>query len=44
MKLFIIPSWYPTKINLSSGSFFKERAVLLKDSVIDVVVVAHVLH
>ena len=44
MKLFIIPSWYPTKINPSSGSFFKERAVLLKDSGIDVIVVAPVLH
>ena len=44
MKLFIIPSWYPTKINPSSGSFFKERAALLKDSGIDVVVVAPVLH
>jgi len=44
MKLFIIPSWYPTKINPSSGSFFKERAVLLKDSGIDVIVIAPVLH
>ena len=44
MKLFIIPSWYPTKIAPYSGLFFKERAALLNDSGIDVVVVAPVLH
>ena len=44
MKLFIIPSWYPTKINPYSGLFFKERALLLKSSGINVVVVAPILH
>ena len=44
MKLFIIPSWYPTKINPASGGFFKERAIFLKKSGIDVVVIAPILH
>jgi len=44
MKLFIIPSWYPTKLNPSNGSFFKNWAELLNKANNDVVVVAPVLH
>lgn len=32
-KVLIIPSWYPTKKNYISGSFFQEQALLLQDLV-----------
>ena len=44
MKLFIIPSWYPTKLHPESGTFFRDRAIILSKSDIEVVVIAHVLH
>ena len=44
MKLFIIPSWYPSKISPESGLFFKDRATLLKDAGVDVLVLAPILH
>ena len=44
MKLFIIPSWYPSKINPASGLFFKDRAMLLKEAGVDVFILAPILH
>ena len=44
MKLFIIPSWYPSKISPESGLFFKDRAMLLNEAGIDVLVLAPILH
>ena len=44
MKLFIIPSWYPSKICPESGLFFKDRAMLLKEAGVDVLVLAPILH
>ena len=39
MKLFIIPSWYPTQIHPGSGSFFQDRAILINQTKIDKVFV-----
>tara|TARA_A100001011_G_scaffold400124_1_gene512524 strand:+ start:5234 stop:6463 length:1230 start_codon:yes stop_codon:yes gene_type:complete len=44
MKLFIIPSWYPTKLSPNNGCFFKKWAEFLNKSSNDVVVIAPVLH
>ena len=44
MKIFIIPSWYPTQLHPESGSFFRDRAQILKKSGMDIVVVAPVIH
>ena len=44
MKLFIIPSWYPSKISPESGLFFKQRAMLLRQAGVDVLVLAPILH
>ncbi len=33
LKVLIIPSWYPTKKNHLTGSFFREQAVLVQDQV-----------
>ena len=44
MKLFIIPSWYPTEIHPGSGTFFRDRAQILHRSGIEVVVAAPVIH
>ena len=44
MKLFIIPSWYPTEIHPESGTFFRDRAQILHQSGIEVVVAAPVTH
>ena len=44
MKLFIIPSWYPSKTCPESGLFFKDRAMLLKEAGVDVLVLAPILH
>ncbi|MAX09874.1 MAG: hypothetical protein CMG13_03300 [Candidatus Marinimicrobia bacterium] len=44
MKLFVIPSWYPSKTCPESGLFFKDRAMLLREAGIDVLVLAPILH
>ena len=44
MKLFIIPSWYPTEIHPESGSFFRDRASILYRSEIEVIIGAPVTH
>ncbi len=44
MKLFIIPSWYPTEIHPKSGSFFRDRASILHRNGIEVIIGAPVTH
>ena len=44
MKLFIIPSWYPTSLHPESGSFFRDRAILLNDAGIEVIIITHIIH
>ena len=44
MKLLIVPSWYPTALHPESGSFFRDQAQILKNSGIDAVVAAPVMH
>ena len=44
MKILIIPSWYPTQLHPESGSFFRDRAQILKKSGMDIVVAAPVIH
>ncbi len=44
MKLFIIPSWYPTALHPESGSFFAERARLFQAAGHDVTVLSVNLH
>lgn len=44
MKLYIIPSWYPSRLNPINGTFFVEWAQMLADSGIDVTVIANLMH
>ena len=44
MKLFIIPSWYPTEIHPESGSFFRDRASILQKNGIEIIIGAPVTH
>ena len=44
MKLFIIPSWYPTEIHPESGTFFRDRASILHRNGIEVIIGAPVTH
>lgn len=44
MNLFVIPSWYPTKIHPEDGTFFRERAHILSRDGINVTVVSPVQH
>ena len=44
MKLFIIPSWYPTKIHPESGSFFRDMASILQKNGVEIVVGAPITH
>ena len=44
MKLLIIPSWYPTKLHPASGSFFRDRAHILKNYGIDIIIAAPIIH
>ena len=44
MKLFIIPSWYPTEIHPKSGSFFRDMASILHRNGIEVIIGAPVTH
>ena len=44
MKLLIIPSWYPTKLHPVSGSFFRDRAHILKNNGIDIIIAAPIIH
>ena len=44
MKLFIIPSWYPTEIHPESGSFFRDRASILQKNGIEIIIGTPVTH
>ncbi len=44
MKLFIIPSWYPTEIHPESGSFFRDRASILRKNGIEIIIGSPVTH
>ncbi len=44
MKLYVIPSWYPSKLNPASGTFFVDWAGVLVRAGHDVVIIANVLH
>jgi glycosyltransferase involved in cell wall biosynthesis len=44
MKLFIIPSWYPSRLHPESGSFFRDMALLLQKAGHDVTVITYLIH
>ncbi|MFC1484454.1 glycosyltransferase [Candidatus Neomarinimicrobiota bacterium] len=44
MKLYIVPSWYPSRLNPINGTFFAEWAQMLADSGIDVTVITNLVH
>jgi len=44
MKLFIIPSWYPTNLHPESGSFFQDQAILINKTNIQVYLIASIQH
>ena len=44
MKLLIIPSWYPSNIHPESGTFFRERALILQRHGFNITIAAHVVH
>jgi len=44
MKLYVIPSWYPSKLRPASGAFFVDWAGILARAGHDVVIIANVLH
>jgi glycosyltransferase involved in cell wall biosynthesis len=44
MKLYIVPSWYPSRLNPVNGAFFVEWAQMLAESGIDVTVIANLVH
>ena len=44
MKIFIVPSWYPTKINPTVGTFFVDRAQFIQNAGHDVVIIVNIAH
>ncbi|MCK5330236.1 MAG: glycosyltransferase, partial [Candidatus Marinimicrobia bacterium] len=44
MKLFIVPSWYPTTLHPESGSFFADRAQILQTGGHEVTVITAHIH
>jgi len=44
MKLFIVPSWYPSRLNPKSGIFFHEHIRILQVAGDEVVVIASLIH
>lgn len=44
MKLYIIPSWYPSKLNPANGTFFVEWAGILSGAGHELVMIANVRH
>ena len=44
MKIFIIPSWYPSNLHPESGTFFQERAAILQQGGHDVTMIVSLLH
>lgn len=43
MKLYIVPSWYPTFMHPEDGTFFKDRVKILKNNGFDVITIANIL-
>ncbi|NOZ03831.1 MAG: glycosyltransferase family 4 protein [FCB group bacterium] len=44
MKIFILPSWYPSRINPASGAFFRDRARILQRAGHEPIVIASIVH
>ena len=44
MKIFVVPSWYPSNLNPPSGAFFATWAKMLAGNGHEVTVVANILH
>ncbi len=44
MKLFVVPSWYPSRLNPKSGIFFHEHIRILQDAGDNIVVIASLTH
>ncbi|UCH64093.1 MAG: glycosyltransferase [Fidelibacterota bacterium] len=44
MKLYVIPSWYPSKLNPANGTFFVDWAGTLARASHDIVIIANVMH
>lgn len=44
MKLYVIPSWYPSKLNPANGTFFVDWAGILGQAGHNVVIIANLLH
>ena len=44
MNLFIIPSWFPTKLHPEFGTFFRDRAQILSRGGFDVTIISPVQH
>lgn len=44
MNLFIVPSWYPTKLRPEAGTFFRDRAQILSRGGFDVTIISLVQH
>ena len=43
MKLYIIPSWYPSLLHPEDGTFFKDRSKILNENGFDVITIAYIL-
>jgi len=43
MKLYIVPSWYPTFLHPEDGTFFKDRSKILNENGFDVITIANIL-
>lgn len=43
MKLYIIPSWYPSFLHPEDGTFFKDRSKILNKNGFDVITIANIL-
>jgi len=44
MKIFIVPSWYPSQLSPKSGTFFREWAQILQKNGDDVTVIVDLVH
>jgi L-malate glycosyltransferase len=43
VKLYIVPSWYPSFLHPEDGTFFKERSKILNKNGFDVITIANIL-
>ena len=44
MNLFIVPSWYPTKLHPEAGTFFRDQAQILSHRGFDITIISLVQH